>query len=158
MLFLLNWGEKSKKVCDASISYCSNCNHVSTFEIRSCEKTAGMFFISMAKWSKKYYLVCQKCSAGFPIKEEKIDEALRLFTEAPSHQVSMKIYHALEELFVSGDYSCSEERLLKYADEALAVLKEKGYQENDIRFITPVFLEEVFRVLGQVEKEEENKK
>jgi hypothetical protein len=147
MFTILNWGEKSKKVCDASISNCSNCNHLTTFELRSCEKTAGMFFISMAKWDKKYYFVCQKCSAGFPILEDKIDESLKLFTEAPSHSLSAEIYKELKDLFISGNYLGSEEKLSKYPDEAKSILKEKGYRENDVNYIIPIALKEIFRIL-----------
>ncbi len=146
-MIIFNWGEKSKKVCDASIYNCSNCNHLAPFEIRTDEKTAGVFFISMAKWGKKYYLVCQNCSAGFPILEDKIDETLKLFTEAPSHTLSAEIYKELKDLFISGNYLGSEEKLSKYPDEAKSVLKEKGYRENDVNYIIPIALKEFFRLL-----------
>lgn len=153
MLTVLNWGEKSKKVCDASISNCSNCNHLATFEIRSCEKTAGIFFISMAKWDKKYYFVCQKCSAGFPILEDKIDESLKLFTEAPSHDLSMEIYKELKYLFILGKYLSSEEKLLTYSDDAVNILKEKGYRENDIRYIIPIAFKEFLKMIEEIKQE-----
>ncbi len=150
---IFNWGEKSKKVCDASIYNCSNCNHLAPFEIRTDEKTAGMFFISMAKWGKKYYLVCQNCSAGFPVLEDKVEETLRIFTEAPSHNLSAEIYKELKDVLVNGNYFSSEEKLSKYPEEVMLILKEKGYKEKDIKYITPIALKEFFRHLDKTKSE-----
>lgn len=43
MLFL-NWGNKSKKICDASIQQCKNCNNTSPFELKAIEKNSRYFF------------------------------------------------------------------------------------------------------------------
>lgn len=146
---IINWGDKSKKVCDASIYNCSNCNHLAPFEIRTDEKTAGVFFVPVVKWGKKYYMVCQNCTAAFPILENKIDETLRIFTEAPSHQVSTAIYEELKNFLVIGSYFTNEEKLSKYPDEATTFLVKRGYKEKDVQYIIPIALKEFFRLLNR---------
>lgn len=139
-MILLNWGEKSKKICNASIDFCSNCNKINAFNIYQTKKTVGAFFISLKSWEEKYYLVCENCTAGFPINDNKIDIALRGYTEAPSLELSLEIFKELEKLFISENYLSSDEKLKKFSDDAIKILNKNGYNEKDIIFIIPALL------------------
>ena len=144
---IINWGEKSKKVCDASINECSNCKDISTFEIRTMEKTAGMFFVSMAKWDKKYYLVCLQCSAGFPLSEGKEDEAIKFYTELADNDTSIDIHNKIDNLFVK--YIPTDEGLKNINDfitSAKENLKIEGYREKDIEWIMSVYLKHALNI------------
>lgn len=139
-MLIANWGDKSKKISDAGIDVCSNCHNLSAFELRTTESTAGLFFVSIAKWNKKYWYVCQTCSAGFPVSEGKEEEMIRLATEAPSHQVCTEIFTKMSKYFQEGNYFSNEEKLNGFLNDAIEKIKNDGYKEQDIRYIYPTFL------------------
>jgi hypothetical protein len=137
-MFIANWGDKRKIVCEASIQRCDNCKNVSAFSIITDEKTAGLFFIPVAKWDKKYYLVCHTCSAGTPFVQGKENEAIRMFTELPNHQLGAEIYNKLDN--ACAEFFKKDKDIGKFVDYALKTLLPKwGYKEKDFKYILSVF-------------------
>lgn len=148
-MFLLNWGSKGKRVCSGGIHFCDNCKHITTTEVRVIEKSVGLFFVPVARWDKKFYLVCNVCSAGVPILSEKTGEFIRLVTSGPSDALALKICDRVLHIFVEGDYMSSEEKLNSFPEVTTTLLEKEGYKKEHIENIIPVFLKNFAHTLDK---------
>lgn len=146
-MLILNWGEKTKKVTDTTLDFCSICKRATPFEIRYEKKTAGAFFISVASWNKKYYLVCERCSNGFSIKQDKVDFALVKYSEAPEQLLATEIFREIEKFFIDGDYIKSLD-FESFNREISDKLKEE-YNKKDVEFVLEVFNKMLFATLKE---------
>lgn len=133
MLIIGGWGKKSEKVADAGINKCKNCNNRSLFEVRTLSNTVSAFFVPVAKWNKRYYLVCLTCEAGFEIPEESAKELLVHTASLPDNQTSLLIYNSIDKLFV--EYIKSGQKLEKWNEHATTTLKNEGFSLDNILYI-----------------------
>lgn len=136
-MLILSWAEKTKKVIDTTLDFCSICKRATPFEVRYEKKTAGAFFVSLASWDKKYYLVCGRCSNGFLIKQDKVDFALIKYSEAPDQLLATEIFKKIEKFFINGDYLKSLD-FKSFNREITDNLKEE-YNKKDLDFVLEVF-------------------
>lgn len=136
-MILVNWGNKTKEVTDITLDYCNICQRPTPFEIRYEKKTAGAFFISLASWDKKYYLVCHRCSNGFLIKNEAVQNKLLEYSEAPSIEKSAEIFKKIEKEFIDGNYMTIE-KIDSFKSDMHNKLKN-DYSDKDINYVLSVF-------------------
>lgn len=149
-MLLFNWGSKGKKVCDGGIHFCTNCNHVNTMEIQVIEKNIGLFFVPVAKWDKKFYLMCNRCTARFPLLDNKVSEFIRLATDGPSNELAIKIYNEIDKVFIEGKFLSSTGKLDSFPEQVVDILKVKGYEVSDIEKVLPAYLKGLAHAFSKV--------
>lgn len=140
-MLIFNWGKKSKKITDAGIMRCQNCHNMVGFELRELSNKAGLYFISMIKWNKKYFLACPICNAGFELTEESKNNILRETISLPDNKTSLKIWDNIVDSFNEFDGKPSElQNLLKSIEKKLI---EKGYKKDDCIYVMNCFVDDL---------------
>ena len=94
-MIIFGWGKKSKKIADIGLMRCKNCNNISGYELRELSRRASLYFISVAKWNKKYYLTCPICDAGYEIEESKKNMVLQETAMLPDNNTALNIWNDL---------------------------------------------------------------
>jgi len=140
-MIIIGWGKKSKKIADAGIMKCGNCNNYSAFEIRELSSKVSLYFIPIAKWKKKTYLVCALCDAGYELSEKNKEKILQETVKIPDNKTSIELYNKIDSLFV--DYA--ERRKLKAKDMKdwdkfiEKELEKEGYKKEDTGYVLSVY-------------------
>lgn len=143
-MIIFGWGKKSKKIADIGLMRCKNCNNISGYELRELSRRASLYFISVAKWNKKYYLTCPICDAGYEIEESKKNMVLQETAMLPDNNTALNIWNDLIK-FINDNFSDdknSKENILDFIENKLA---EKGYKKDDIRYVIGVFYQEMIQ-------------
>ncbi|MFW0862649.1 MAG: zinc-ribbon domain-containing protein [Candidatus Komeilibacteria bacterium] len=141
-MLIFGWGKKSKKIADVGLMTCRNCMNVAGAEVRELSNKASLYFVPVAKWNKKYYLVCPVCDAGFELDEKSMNELLASVANLPSNEVSIKIYNDVIDFF----NNCNDDpanNLNKIMTDLEQVLKDKGYKEDDMRYVVGFFVDSI---------------
>lgn len=64
------WGDKAKDVGYVGIEKCPHCKNYTHFVLKEIAKSFSLYFIPVAKWNRKVYLVCPICEACYELDEE----------------------------------------------------------------------------------------
>ncbi len=126
------WGKKSKKIADAGFFKCENCNNIATFEVHELANSISLYFIPVAKWSKKVYLVCSICQAGYELSESDTKKLLQETATLPDNITVAKIWNKMDSLFVK--FTEGKKSLEGWDEFAIDELS-KTYKEDDIEYI-----------------------
>lgn len=121
-------GGNSKRVGNAGIEKCLNCSNWTPMGIYETEKRVSIFFIPVAKFNKEHYIVCPICTAGFPVKEGKLNEILELSIGRPDDQMASEIWNKIDSLFVANFEQIASEIDHDFT-MVLAIFSEKVKQE-----------------------------
>lgn len=141
MFFFIGWGKKSKKIADVGLMKCPNCNNVAGLELREISNRAKLYFISVAKWNKKYYLVCPICSAGIELSKEKKDKILEESIGLPDNKTSIEIYnHFIDSINNIVD---KKNKSKNPFPSIIKDLKKKGYKDDDIGYVAAFLSKEI---------------
>ena len=132
MLVLFGWGKKSKKLADAGIMRCKNCNNYSTFEIRELTKNINLYFIPIAKWNKRTFLVCTTCEAGYELTKEGQEEILQEVMKIPDNKTSIEIFNKADSLFVDYVENKKKKDFKGWDKHIKKELMKEGNKENEI--------------------------
>ena len=139
MLILFGWGKKSKKLADAGIMRCKNCNNYSAFEIRELAKNINLYFIPIAKWDKRTFLVCRVWVAGYELTKEGRDKILQEVIKIPDNKISIEIFNRINSLSI--DYFEKKKAPKKWDKYIKRELIKEGHKEDDIDYVLPVYAE-----------------
>ena len=149
MILLAGWGKKSKKVADAGLMMCANCNNMAIFEIRELANTASLFFVPVAKWNKQSYLVCSVCEAGFELSEDKLKEALQEAVTIPASATINEIWDKLAEIFIS--FMKQGKDLNEWPEFAKESLHQT-YKKDDVNYVLARYNEDLARTMEKINK------
>jgi len=126
------WGKKSKKIADAGLLKCKNCNNTAAFEVRELANTASLYFIPVAKWNKKTYLVCPICEAGYELSEDDAKKLMQEIASLPSNDTSTEIWNKVDALFVG--FMKENKNFEEWNDFAKNELS-KHYKKDDAEYV-----------------------
>ncbi len=136
MILIGGWGKKTKKIADAGLIKCKNCNNTAAFEIRELANTASAFFIPVAKWNKKNYLICPICTAGYELSDDDKNKLLQEVATLPNNEIATSIWNELDALFV--DFMNEKKDLEEWNKTALEKLEQK-YKRDDLEYVLASF-------------------
>lgn len=141
-MFIASWGDNSKKIADAGIDECNNCNNYSIWEVHEVSKKASVFFVPVVKFKKKTFLVCTVCNAGYELNDEEKKNILKRTVEIPDNNVSAKIWQEVDSDFVKfmKENENSEFNLSEWPEKEIKNLKSEGYMEDDIEYVLGIYL------------------
>ena len=140
---LLGWGKESTKVCDAGIMKCDHCNNYVTFEIKELARKASLYFIPVAKWDRKYYLVCNTCQYGYELNMETKNKIFQDSQSSPSNATSTIMWKAMHNIAASEIRKLKDYKGDSYAKEILINMKSKlleiNCKEKDVNYLLPLY-------------------
>ena len=132
MILIGGWGKKSKKIADAGLLKCKNCNNTAAFEVRELASTASLFFVPVAKWNKKTYLVCPICEAGYELSEDDTKKLLQDVASLPSNDSAKEIWNKTDSLFVK--FMKENGNIGEWNDFAKEELS-KNHKSDDVEYV-----------------------
>jgi len=158
MVLIWGWGNQYRKVADAGIMRCRNCRNYSTFEIRELAKNFKLYFIPVAKWGRRYYLVCNTCEAVYELENERLDQILSEISGIPDNETSLDIWNNIDILLTQMIKTNNTE---DWVEKIIPKLKARGYKEDEINHVLSVFIDSLSRSNNgsmEIENNKEEKK
>lgn len=76
-MIFASWGKDSREIGYWGILKCSNCKNYGHFSINELTNKVKLYFITVAKYDKKRYLICPICNAGYEIKDSEYESTIR---------------------------------------------------------------------------------
>jgi transcription elongation factor Elf1 len=75
-MIIFGWGNGAKRLGDGFLQTCENCHNTQQFVVAEMSRRASLYFITVAKWSKRYYYVCPVCAYGFEIPTRELAQRI----------------------------------------------------------------------------------
>ena len=136
-MIIAGWGKKAKKLADAGLYKCENCNNITTFELKELANYASAYFIKIAKWKKKYYLICSICDAGYELTEDAKNEILKISIEIPSNFEIINIWKDVDAL--CSNYLNKGNDIEEWPKYAIHEMQNKEYSKSSIEYVLTYF-------------------
>lgn len=111
------------------------------------KKTVGIFLVSLIKWDKKYYLVCNTCQNGFLIKKELEKEVIRFYSELSDSKIVVEIYKKLKNdlIFYINNYKYPKKDFSLEKMKIEILNKKWDFSKKDIEYIYPIVLNDILK-------------
>lgn len=75
-MIIYGWGKKHRVMGDGPVGKCTHCNNSGTFQVIEVCNSASLYFVTVAKWGKTYFLVCPICSNGLKLPDKSAAQDL----------------------------------------------------------------------------------
>ncbi len=73
-MIIFGANDKDKTLGESGLYKCPNCNNQCQFNVTETAKNFHIFFITVARFDKKYYLTCSICNYGYELEKEEIND------------------------------------------------------------------------------------
>ncbi len=130
------WGKDAKAIAYMGIMKCPNCRNYDHFHLYEVAKKVSAFFVPVAKWGRKYYMVCNVCEAALEVTESEKDEFLRESMELPGAEVVAAIWGELDTTVLR---SVEEELDTEKELEAVVARLEGQYPKQHVEYVCAVY-------------------
>ena len=137
---LVGWGGSAKLLAYAGMWKCDNCKNFGHFQLYEIAKKANVFFVPVAKWGKKYYLVCSTCEASLELTNVEKDEVLQESLALPTPETATAIW---DEICDGMSQVPTEGPGLEEAVGALVARHKQEYSETDVDYVRAKFMASV---------------
>lgn len=97
MIVFFGWGKKAKRLANAGIDKCVNCRNWSPMGVYARSSAVSLYFVSVAKWGTKFYLVCDTCDAGIEVDADTKTKLLRASADLPPTAEMKRIWAEIDE-------------------------------------------------------------
>jgi len=142
-MIIFGWGKGAKKLADIGFNKCPNCKNYSWFYLCELSSKVKVYFVPVAKFNKKYYMVCSVCSAGLELTSKEKDEILRESVEFPSQELSIEIWNKLDDMFSKLSEAMETDKSLdaeEFIERATSELREQ-YDEKYFDVVAQTYLQ-----------------
>lgn len=95
-MIIAGWGKDAKDLAFAGIQKCGKCRNYAPIRLYEVSSRVTLYFIPVAKFNKKYYLVCPVCQAGAEVDQNEKDEILRNSNLGPTQDEALAIWNMLD--------------------------------------------------------------
>lgn len=135
---LVGWGGSAKLFAYAGILKCPNCKNYGHFQLYEIAKKANVLFVPVAKWGKKYHLVCSICEGSLELTKAESDEVLQESIALPSPEAATAIWNEMESEVTSmtDETSDVDARLAR-----LAAKLEGTYPKEHVEYVWATYAE-----------------
>ena len=135
-MIFYGWGKDLKQIAYAGIEKCPNCKNFGHFWLCENSSYASLYFVTVAKWNKKYFLMCELCQKGCEIDNAAKDELLRTTIAIPTKGQVVDIWNRLDKAYsdavaLPGNHG---EAVLHYVNIAIEQMKST-YSSNHISYV-----------------------
>ena len=86
-MIFVGWGVGAKQIGEGFFEQCGNCHNTCRFVVVESSRRVSLYFVTVAKWAKRYYYACPICSQGIEIENLRV--AQRLLAAAFSDPLAM---------------------------------------------------------------------
>lgn len=123
-MIFYGWGKDLKQIAYVGIEKCRNCKNFGHFWLCENSSYASLYFVTVARWSKKYFLMCELCQRGFEIDKTAKDDLLRTTVSLPTRSQVEEIWNRLDKAYSEAVTSAGEQGdlIFRNVDEAVQQL------------------------------------
>ena len=135
---IAGWGKDAKVIAYLGISKCPNCRNYDHWQLYEVQKKVTAFFVPLAKWGAKYYMVCNVCDASYEMDAAQKEQLLKESLEIPPLETVMALWQALDDT-VAQAVNAGED-LTAEVEKAVAKLEVK-YPKGHVEYVCAVYAE-----------------
>lgn len=135
-MIVAGWGKGSKKLAYLGIAKCGNCKNWVHFNLFEVANKVSVYFVPVAKFNKKYYMVCGVCNAAIEISAEQKDEALKASLALPGSDTVQVIWDGLGDAFKTAAAAADPGKAI---DDAIDDLKTI-YPGDHVDYVTQTYV------------------
>ena len=122
---IFGWGKKGTAIGYLGIDKCPNCKNYVHFSIYEYSNRVNIYFVPVAKFNKKQYLVCPVCEAAWQLEGNTKEEFLEEMLTSPDMDTTEMIWNKAGTIIESNLIEYIE----KYKDKWVNKLLEKCAKE-----------------------------
>ena len=115
---IFGWGKKGKQVGYIGIDKCPNCRNYTHLFLYEYANNINIYFVPVAKFNKKLYLVCSTCDAAWELTEELKKEMLEVSVITLDVATTTYIWNEVVKFFSDNQ----EEYIKEYDINAITAL------------------------------------
>jgi hypothetical protein len=97
-MFIAGWGKKGKEIAYFGIMKCEMCRNHADHRLYEYSQRVTVYFIPVAKFNVKYYLVCDICDTAREMDPEKKSELLQMTVHIASPSDFHRLWRELTEM------------------------------------------------------------
>lgn len=97
-MIIAGWGKKAKKMAFVGINKCPRCKNYVAMELYELANRVSLYFIPVAKFNKKYYVVCSLCENGFEVDEKAKQDFLQASAALPNESQVVDVWNEIVKL------------------------------------------------------------
>lgn len=117
MPIIFGWGKKGKNIGYVGIEKCPNCKNYVHFSIYEYSNRINVYFISVAKFNKKHYLVCPVCDAAYELTNDIKDYYFEEMYKSMGADISQDIFSTSIEIISNNFANLLENEELEMEDK-----------------------------------------
>lgn len=136
MILIGGLDKNSKRIADAGIHNCENCNNVTVFEVRQISTTVSLFFLLHLDLSHKIYVVCPVCDFGYELSVEDANALLHNLSFLPSADILDDIFK--KTMGLHKEFMGDGGRIAEWDDYAKAELLN-DYELDHVEYVLSCF-------------------
>ena len=142
-MIVVGWGKKGNKVGYVGINKCPKCKNYAHFSLYELVSNVKLYFVTVAKFNKKRYMVCEVCDTGYELNEDQFlaftQESLNNFDRATTDQVWDYIADRFSELTEQIDTSDPDRYENIYSTILNEITNIYGNEENATKIMAKYF-------------------
>lgn len=141
-MIITSWGKKAKLIGYIGIMKCPNCKNYTHFSLYELFSNIKLYFVTVAKYNKKRYVVCSICEAGLELNEEDYNALVSALPQRFNEMKTTEIWNYITDKINAhtDGYLFSEEVFESFITNLKEELFEKyGNEENLNEIITTYF-------------------
>ena len=145
---VFGWGKKGKEIGYVGIDKCPNCRHYVHFYIYEYANRVNVYFVPIAKFNKKHYLVCPVCDAAYELSDDLKNEYFSKMYSAMDSQSSQDIFSTSIEIIsenIEEEFSKDNIEI----DEKISNLINLCIKKLDKKYHNKEYIDKVARVAFQ---------
>jgi len=131
---VFGWGKKGKPLGFAGVEKCPHCKNWSPFTLYEMSSNVRLYFVPVAKFNKKRYLVCSTCDTAWEVEPSKAKEMLAMSAALPTPANVSQAFSRCQQMVVSHAADLAE-----YPEESLALIRDQLGKEFGARCAEYVF-------------------
>lgn len=132
---VFGWGKKGKVVGYAGVEKCPHCRNWAHFSIYEMANNVRLYFVPVAKFNTKRYLVCGTCDTAWEIESNKVKDALATTAALPTPATVAAAFNRCQQMVLSHAKDVSE-----FPEESVALIRDqlsKEYGTNLASYVIP---------------------
>jgi len=133
------WGKKAKQLAYCGIIKCGNCKNYSHFLLFEMATKISVFFVPVAKFSRKYYVVCGLCEADAEVSQGDKDGIIQESLSLPDINTATEVWTAIDgivaESVKAGTFNAAGADAFGQAIDQLA----QKYPESAVDYVRSVY-------------------
>lgn len=142
---VFGWGKKGKNIGYVGIDKCPNCKHYVHFSIYEYSNRVNVYFVPVAKFNKKNYLVCPVCDAAYELTGELKDHYFAEMFSSMNADDTQDIFSNSIEI-ISDNFGETLEREDIDMDEKVQILIDMCIKKMNSKYHNEEYIDKVARM------------